>query len=137
MLRITKIADYGFNVLVHMAEAEEGKLFSAKELASAVDLPLPTISKILKILTQGQILTSQQGSKGGYALAHPPQQISAAEIIEVLEGPIAITDCSGAEGCARNCPVGPNWQRINHVFEEILRKLSLEEMTHQLQNSTR
>jgi FeS assembly SUF system regulator len=128
MLRITKISDYGFHLLVHMAQGEEGELFSAKDLAAAVGLPLPTISKVLKILTQGGILNSHQGSRGGYSLSRPPSEISAAQIIEVLEGPIAITDCSGAEGCPRNCRVSPTWIRVNRIFEDTLSHLLLSDM---------
>jgi FeS assembly SUF system regulator len=128
MIRITKISDYGFNLLVHMAKSPVDTLFNAKGLAAAVDLPLPTISKVLKLLTQGGILNSHQGSKGGYSLVRPASEISAAEIIEALEGPIAITDCTGSVGCDRNCPASPSWKQVNRVFEKTLANLSLEDM---------
>ena len=113
MLRITKIADYGFNVLVYMANDTPEKLHNAKDFSEIIDIPLPTISKVLKILTKGGILRSIQGSKGGYSLARPASQISSAEVIEVIEGPIAITDCSGSIGCERNCQVSPSWKKVN------------------------
>ncbi len=128
MLRITKIADYGFILLVHMANQDQELLHNAKDLSDSIGLPLPTISKVLKILTQGGILKSQQGSKGGYSLARPASEVSAAQIIEVVEGPVAITDCSGAEGCERNCKVSPSWKKVNDTLEETLQNLSLAEM---------
>lgn len=128
MLRITKITDYGFNLLVHMATQEQGRLHNAKDLSAAINIPLPTVSKVLKILTQGNILTSIQGSKGGYSLARPANKITAVEVIEVIEGPVAITDCSGAEGCERNCSVSPVWQKVNGSILKTLEQLSLADM---------
>lgn len=130
MLRITKITDYGFILLAHMANQDEGKLHNAKDLSASIGIPLPTVSKVLKILTQGGILKSHQGSKGGYSLAKPASQISAAEIIESVEGPVAITDCSSADGCQRNCQVSPSWQRVNGAVIGALSELTLADMAH-------
>ena len=128
MLRITKITDYGFILLTYMADQEEGLLHNAKDLAAASGLALPTVSKVLKILTQGDILKSHQGSKGGYSLARPAAQITAAEIVEAVEGPVAITECSSAEGCERDCQVSASWQRVNGAVLEALTDLSLADM---------
>lgn len=130
MLRITKITDYGFILLAHMANHEAGALHNAKDLSASIGIPLPTVSKVLKILTQGGILDSHQGSRGGYALARPAGQISAAEIIEAVEGPVAITDCSSAEGCERNCAVSPSWQRVNGAVIGALADLKLADMAN-------
>jgi len=128
MLRITKIADYGFILLVHMAAQDQVMLYNAKDLSASIGIPLPTVSKVLKILTQGGILQSHQGSKGGYSLSLPASQISAATIIEAVEGPVAITDCSSADGCERNCRVSPSWKMVNAVMIETLQKLTLADM---------
>jgi len=128
MLRITKITDYGFILLAHMANQEPGMLHNAKDLAAAIGIPLPTVSKVLKILTQGGILVSHQGSKGGYTLARKAADISAAEIIEAIEGPVAITDCSSTKGCERNCQVSPSWQQVNGAVLGALEDLTLADM---------
>jgi len=128
MLRITKITDYGFILLVHMASQDKDLLHNAKDLSATSGIALPTVSKVLKILTQGHILKSQQGSKGGYFLARPASEITAAEIVEVVEGPVAITDCSGAEGCERNCQVSESWQKVNGTVVGTLQKLTLADM---------
>ena len=128
MLRITKIADYGFILLVHMANQDQGLLHNAKELSATIGIPLPTVSKVLKILTQGGILKSHQGSKGGYSLIRPASKITAAEIIESIEGPVAITDCSSVEGCERNCQVSNSWQKVNGTVVRALQELSLSDM---------
>lgn len=130
MLRITKITDYGFILLAHMATQEQNSLHNAKDLSASINIPLPTVSKVLKILTQGSILKSHQGSKGGYSLARKADQISAAEVIEAIEGPVAITDCSGAEGCDRNCQVSPRWQQVNNAVIGALQGLTLADMAN-------
>jgi len=128
MLRITKITDYGFVLLAHMASQNPDRLHNAKDLSATSGIALPTVSKVLKILTQGNILKSQQGSKGGYFLARPANEITAAEIVEVVEGPVAITDCSGTEGCERNCQVSESWQKVNRAVVGTLQKLTLADM---------
>lgn len=129
MLRITKITDYGFILLAYMASQDQELLYNAKDLSATSGLALPTVSKVLKILTQGNILQSHQGSKGGYSLARPASEISAAEIIEAVEGPVALTDCSSAEGCPRDCQVSRSWQRVNDAVIGALRGLMLADMT--------
>ena len=129
MLRITKITDYGFVLLAHMATHDEGGLHNARDLAEATDLAPPTVSKVLKILTQGKILVSHQGSKGGYALSRTADAITAADIIETIEGPVALTDCSiPGHVCPRGCQVSPGWQQVNAVVHAALTGLTLAEM---------
>jgi FeS assembly SUF system regulator len=128
MLRITKITDYGFILLAYMATKELGSLHNAKDLSEKSGIALPTVSKVLKILTQGKVLKSHQGSKGGYSLMRPANEITAAEIIEAVEGPVAITDCSSAEGCDRDCQVSGSWQAVNSVVINALSGLTLSDM---------
>jgi FeS assembly SUF system regulator len=128
MLRITKISDYGFILLARMAGQDQSLLHNAKDLSAASGLALPTVSKVLKILTKGGILKSHQGSKGGYSLARPANKITAAEILEAVEGPVAITDCSSADGCERNCVVSTSWQKVNGTVIGALQGLTLADM---------
>jgi len=130
MLRITKITDYGFILLAYMAAQDQDSLHNAKDLSASIDIPLPTVSKVLKILTQGGILKSHQGSKGGYSLARLADEISAAEVIEAIEGPVALTDCSTADGCDRNCPVSPRWKQVNNAVIGALQGLTLSDMAN-------
>ena len=127
MLRITRLTDYGFILLAEIFQGE-GKLSNSKDLAEQLDIPLPTVSKVLKLLLQGSLLVSIQGSQGGYRLAREASAISAAEIIEVLEGPVSMTACCITNGCDRNCAVSNSWQKVNSVIVDKLRSVSLEEM---------
>ena len=132
MIRITKQTDYGIVLLTRMAGIS-GRLFTAPELAESAQIPQPTVQKVLKLLTRHGLLESHRGVKGGYTLARSPEEISVADVISALEGPIALTDCvdESPGDCAKTafCPVRPNWQRINDVVRDALQGISLMEMT--------
>ncbi len=130
MLRMSKLTDYGTMVLAQLA-ANGGALASATQLADATRLGPPTVSKLLKSLVRAGLVVSARGVQGGYALARPAAAISAAEIIDALEGPVAITECSSASGgCELEsfCRVGMAWQRINHSIRKALESVSLADL---------
>ncbi|MFL6261352.1 MAG: SUF system Fe-S cluster assembly regulator [Thermoanaerobaculia bacterium] len=130
MIRITKQTDYGIVLLTHLAAHPE-RQYAAPELAAEARLPLPMVSKILKLLARDGLLASHRGVKGGYSLARPAEEISMAEIIAALEGPIAITECISVESdCSHEalCPVSANWRRINQAVRTALEGVSLAEM---------
>ncbi len=91
-------------------------------------------SKILKQLVRGEVLVSHRGARGGYGLARPAGEITVARVIEVLDGPIAITSCidNGPHDCGivNLCPTRANWQRINGAIREALDGVTLAEMAH-------
>lgn len=134
MLRISKLTDYGIVLLSHFAGFREGETASSRGMAEATTLPYPVVSKILKTLAQEGLLISHRGSKGGYALARPPSQINVAEIIEALEGPIALMECSAGPGhCEKEdtCRVRDPWQRINEAIHETLDTVTLDTLVPQ------
>jgi FeS assembly SUF system regulator len=131
MIRITKQADYGTLLLTHFAREREQPMLSARDLARKARLPLPTVTKILKILAREGLLLSQRGVKGGYSLARRPEEITANEIIAALDGPVAITQCcDNAAGCERElgCLARPNWQRIDQALREALGGVTLRDL---------
>ena len=133
MLRMTKQADYGIVLMTYLA-SHPNRRFAAPELAAAAQLPLPTVSKILKLLGREGLLESHRGVKGGYSLARDPQRITVAAMISVLDGPIAVTECiEDTPGeCSQEsvCHLRGNWQRINHAVRQALESISLAELTH-------
>ena len=131
MIRVSRLTDYGVVLMSSMA-GQPNKLHRAGEVASEVHLPLPTVSKLLRRLTRRGLLVSHRGTKGGYSLVRPPERISLADIISALEGPIALTLCTGT-GLAeceheQRCPVRTRWQRINQVFRQALGSVALSDM---------
>src|SRR5437660_11852713 len=94
MIRLAKLTDYGLVLMTHIAQNHDRLLHTARDLAVVSRLPLPTVRKLLKELLQGGLLVSHRGIKGGYSLGRKPREIAVAEIIAVLEGPMALTECS-------------------------------------------
>lgn len=130
MLRISKLTDYGTVVLAHLAGLENS-LASAADVAATTGIALPTVSKLLKVLAQADLVTSTRGSHGGYTLARRATDISAADIIDALEGPVSITECSSSDSqCDYEsvCSVGGAWQRINLAIRRALQDVSLADL---------
>lgn len=130
MLRISKLTDYGTVILAHLASQPDRPL-AAAEVAEHTRIAVPTVSKLLKILQRNGLVTSTRGSLGGYQLARPAGEITAARILDALEGPVAITECSGQHSnCAHesNCQVGHAWQRVNAAIRRALNDVTLAQL---------
>lgn len=130
MLRISRLTDYGTVVLAHLAR-DDTDLVSAAEVATATGIALPTVSKLLKALAKAEIVSSTRGSHGGYQLARDAQEISATDVIDALEGPVSITECSASDSHCDfedSCNVGSAWQRINLAIRRTLDEISLADL---------
>ena len=130
MLRMSKLTDYGTLVLAQLAASPDG-LASAGQVADATHIAQPTVSKLLKSLARAGLVVSARGPQGGYQLARRPELISAAEIIDALEGPVAITECSSADGACdleSFCRVGRSWQKINQSIRLALQTVTLSDL---------
>ncbi len=130
MLRITRLTDYATVVLSHMAQ-DAKSLFSSKKLASELGLGIPTVSKILKLLAAAGLVSSVRGAEGGYRLARSAADIAITDIIEALEGPLAMTECALHEdSCEQSssCHLSTSWQSISQGISDILRQISLADM---------
>lgn len=131
MLRISKITDYGTLLMSRMA-LEPARVQSASELALALGLGVPTVSKILKSLARHGLLVAARGLRGGYSLSRPPERISLADIVDALEEqPFGMTQCSAAAGlCAReaDCGVRTSWRSINGIVRKALEEVSVASM---------
>lgn len=131
MLRISKLTDYATVILGHMARGPGDALFSAAGLSQCTTLGAATVSKLLKSLNRAGLVNSFRGSAGGYRLARPADQITAAQIIDALEGPVSITQCSAGDGhCDLECVcgVGGSWQRINAAIRQGLEHITLAQL---------
>ena len=133
MLRITRQTDYGIVIMSLFSGKDPETVLSARDMSKETNLPLPTVSKILKSLTRGGLLDSTRGVKGGYSLARASDAISVANIVEAIEGPIALTDCldQSNRDCiiSVSCPCKSNWMRINDAVKAALETIPLEQMT--------
>jgi FeS assembly SUF system regulator len=133
MLRISKLTDYGTMVLAALAARPQHR-YTATAVAERTRLGLPTVSKLLKSFHRAGLVTSVRGAHGGYQLARPATSISAAEIIDAIEGPVAITECSGHHSACdleTVCSTGSAWQRVNTAIRRSLDELSLAQLSGQ------
>jgi FeS assembly SUF system regulator len=131
MLRISKLTDYGTVVLAHLAGAD-GMVCSAADVAEATGIAPPTVSKLLKSLARAGLVISTRGANGGYRLSRPAHDISAAAVIDALEGPVSITECSATDSSCDYedvCNVGNAWQNINVAIRRALEDVNLTDLT--------
>lgn len=130
MLRIGKLTDYATVILAELA-GDLGSCRSAAHLAEATRLEPPTVAKVLKTLARSELVESVRGVRGGYRLQLAPENVSVAQIIRAMEGPIALTECGLEPGlCAREdeCTLRGNWRRIGETVEQALESLSLADL---------
>lgn len=131
---MSRLTDYGILLLAHLASdarARPNEVRNARELSQEAGLPQPAVSKLLKLLTREGFLESQRGAKGGYTLARPADAISVAAVIDALEGPIGLTDCSSGDGACDHeaqCMMRAPWQQINSAVRSTLEQIRLSDL---------
>lgn len=132
-MRLSSLADYAVVLMGAAARHCGGVRTSAAELAEETGIPVPTAQKLVSLLTRAGLLKSVRGQGGGIKLARPSAAISLADIIEAVEGPIAMTACieSGRHDCALEgtCTVQPHWGAVNSAVRGALGNVSLASLS--------
>ena len=133
MIRMSKLTDYAIVLLAHLARS--GRTLTAQEISERSRVPAPTVSKLCKELSRAGLVLSQRGRHGGYGLARPAERISVAEIVEAIDGPIALTDCSGPGRATCQiedvCPARPGWDPVARAIHGALAGLPLSAIAAQ------
>ena len=128
-MRLSNMADYAVVVMGAAARHCGGVRTSATELASETGIALPTVQKLVSILSKGGLLRSVRGAGGGIQLARPAAAITLADIIEAVEGPIALTGCVNEHTChcaiEPDCVVKPHMGAVNGAVRGALANISL------------
>ena len=131
-MRLTHLADYAVVLMTAAARRDVGARRSATDLAQDTGVPLPTAQKLMQQLAAGGLLVGQRGAGGGYALARPVSEISLADIVEAVEGPIVMTMC--ADGVNHeclldaHCRVKPHMGLVGNAVRGALGSVSLQEL---------
>ncbi len=134
MLQISKLTDYAFIILSHMAFDKE-RVISAAWIAQKTHVSLPTVSKLLKILAEKGLVISFRGQGGGYQLAKNATDLTVADIVAAIEGKLGMTECCTSENaCAldSHCTIKENWQIVNKMIHSVLAGLTLHDMIRPL-----
>ncbi len=128
MLRMSKLTDYGLVLLTHLAQGGPAETRTATALAERSHVPAPTVAKILKALSRAGLVVGQRGRRGGYSLAREPDAISVAAVVEALDGPVSLTECSTeGGGCSLEptCPARDRWGPLSRAIQQTLSALPL------------
>jgi Rrf2 family protein len=131
MLRLSKKSDYALMSVKHLAMRADGASASAREISEAYAIPLELLAKILQRLVRARLLVSVQGTRGGYRLGRPAAQISVADVIQAVDGPVTVTACSPDDhacGQYTTCSIrDPLWKIKNRILE-MLTTVSVAEL---------
>ncbi|MGH1398922.1 MAG: SUF system Fe-S cluster assembly regulator [Alphaproteobacteria bacterium] len=132
MIKFSKLTDYAVVILTTLQNSDEA-LLSASTLSQRTSLPEPTVSKALKLLAKGSIITSLRGANGGYSLARTSKEITVYEIACAMEGDIALAACvDDHDGCcdiADSCALNGRWNSVNNAVKDALQSVTLYDMT--------
>lgn len=131
MFRLNRLTDYAVVVMTQMTH-RPNNVHTAPQIASDTGIPLPTVAKLLNALARESLVLSHRGAAGGYTLGRPAATVSVAEIIQAMEGPIALTACVEGSGhhCEVEClcPMRGNWDKVNHAIHSALSEVTLADM---------
>ena len=128
MLKISRMTDYGTIVL---SQLNSKKVISAEDISSHTNIAKPTVSKLLKVFTKKGLTVSERGILGGYALARSSKKINIEEIINAIEGPVAITQCNSSQDSCEienTCMTGSVWRNINNKISSVLSDITLHDI---------
>lgn len=128
MLRLSKLADYAIFILITLGRTDS--LITASALSVKTGIPEPTVAKLLKTLTVHKILQSSRGARGGYSLVCSLGEISVAQVIDVVDGPVMLTACCDGNPCTHidKCNLSGQWDVINLALREVLEKVSIADV---------
>ena len=131
MFRLNRLTDYAVVVMTQMTRRPDD-VHTAPQIASDTGIPLPTVAKLLNALARESLVQSHRGAAGGYTLGRPAGQVNVAQIIQAMEGPIALTACVEGSGnhCEVEClcPMRGNWDQVNRAIHKALSEVTLADM---------
>ncbi len=122
-LRLTRGADYGLRTVLYLARQPKGKLSRLKDIAAEQGVPPRFLAKVIQVLARAGLVRSSRGMHGGAALARDPGAVSIKDVVEAIEGPVAINLCLVGKGaCPRQvgCPIYPVWREAQRRMLEVL-----------------
>ena len=131
MIRLTNLADYAV-VVMAAAAREPGMKLSAARVAELTMIPAPTVAKLMGTLARGGLLTASRGVAGGFTLSRDPANISVVDVVEAVDGPIALTSCAGNDvnDCVMegHCAIRGQWAPINQAVRGALAAVTLADL---------
>jgi Rrf2 family protein len=130
-MRLTRAGEYAVRCVLYLAGRPPGDVISRREVASAMDIPDPFLSKIAQQLAKAGIIEIIQGAKGGYRLLVPPENVTLLDVVETISGEIFLNDCLMRPGaCSRSpvCKVHQVWQKAREQLRATLRQATIDQL---------
>jgi Rrf2 family protein len=130
-MQLTRAADYGVRVMVHLATLDSGERAMLSSLAAATDAPESFLSKVLQSLARAELISSRRGNSGGFAILPRGRAASMYQVIEAIDGPICLNRCLVAgDNCDRKawCPAHPVWARAQHSMVSVLKQATVAQL---------
>lgn len=130
-LKLTQGADYAIRAMIHISSLPEGRPAMRRDIARVQKIPPDFIAKILQSLVRAGLLNSSRGTGGGFSLAHEADKTNLLQVVEAIEGPLAIVACAGQTGgCDHSsfCPADAVWQDVQSGIRDVLRRATLESL---------
>jgi Rrf2 family protein len=135
-MQLTRAADYGVRVMVHLATIAHNERALLPALALATDAPESFLSNVLQALTRAELISSRRGKLGGFAIVPKGRAASIYQVIEAVDGPLRLNLClSAGRGCDRSswCPAHPVWARAQQAMVGVLNQVSIAELAAQVE----
>lgn len=131
-MHLTRQSDYAIRAILHLAKLPYGDIVQTKEIAAAEDIPRKYLPSIIRTLARSGLIRTLRGNQGGVMLARPPEEINLHEVVEAIEGPMALVQClRGQEDCVheKNCAVLPVWQGVQRIMQGQLENTTFADLT--------
>ena len=132
MIRLSKRTDYGLMAIRHLGLLPGGSCRSAREIASEYRIPPALMAKLLQRLARKGLVASHHGTKGGYQLARSSSTIAIRDVIEAIEGPVALVECLDARKgeCPQfcSCPVQRPLQAVHSRIAAVLEQTMVSDL---------
>jgi len=133
-MQLTRAADYGVRVVIHLATLPAGTRVKRDSLAAAADVPPHFLSKVLQLLGRARLIVAHRGTSGGFSLAVPAEQLTVLRVLEAVEGPIQLNVClTDGTGCNRQawCPAHPVWLEAQAALTQVLKSASIAKLARE------
>jgi Rrf2 family iron-sulfur cluster assembly transcriptional regulator len=130
-MRLTRAGEYAVRCVLYLAGRPTGEVISRREVATAMDIPDPFLSKIAQQLAKAGIIEIIQGAKGGYRLLVSSEKVTLLDVVEAISGEISLNDCLMRPGaCSRSptCKVHQVWQKAREQLRETLRQATIDQL---------
>jgi len=133
-MQITRQADYALRAILYLSELEPNQRAATSHIAEQQHIPPSFLAKIISQLAIAGLIKTARGAKGGVELARAPEAISVLEVVEAIDGPISLNECSAQpDGCpfGEKCPIRPIWCETQHELVMRLRDTSFGQLIAQ------